>query len=65
MPRVKDAYNKEEFDVNIMKEMGEMGFLGCTIPDYGLPGISSTAYGKSQKLANSIFRFDKSPSRKS
>ena len=47
MPRVKDAYNKEEFDVNIMKEMGEMGFLGCTIPDYGLPGISSTAYGKS------------------
>jgi glutaryl-CoA dehydrogenase len=28
-----------------MKEMGEMGFLGCTIPEYGLPGISSTAYG--------------------
>jgi hypothetical protein len=29
-----------------MKEFGEMGFLGCTIKDYGLPGVSSTAYGK-------------------
>ena len=29
-----------------MKEMGDMGFLGCTIPDYDLPGISSVAYGK-------------------
>lgn len=45
MPRVQQGYNKEEFDINIMKEMGEMGFLGCTIPEYGLPGISSTAYG--------------------
>jgi len=28
-----------------MTEMGAMGFLGCTIPEYGLPGVSSTAYG--------------------
>ena len=46
MPRVLDAYNNENFDLKIMKEMGEMGFLGCTISDYGLPGLSSTAYGK-------------------
>jgi glutaryl-CoA dehydrogenase len=45
MPRVKEAYNKEHFDLNIMKEYGELGFLGCTIPEYGLPGVSSTAYG--------------------
>jgi len=45
MPRVKDAYNKEHFDREIMNEMGSMGFLGCTIPEYGLPGLSSTAYG--------------------
>lgn len=45
MPRVREAYNKEKFDVEIMKEMGEMGFLGCTISDYDLPGVSSTAYG--------------------
>lgn len=45
MPRVKDAYNKEHFDIDIMKEYGEAGFLGCTISDYDLPGVSSTAYG--------------------
>ena len=45
MPRVKDAYNKEHFDREIMNEMGAMGFLGCTISEYGLPGVSSTAYG--------------------
>ena len=46
MPRVKDAYNNESFDLKIMKEMGEAGFLGCTIKEYDLPGVSSTAYGK-------------------
>jgi glutaryl-CoA dehydrogenase len=45
MPRVTKAYNEESFDLDIMKEYGELGFLGCTIPDYGLPGVSSTAYG--------------------
>lgn len=28
-----------------MKEMGELGFLGCTIKDYDCAGVSSTAYG--------------------
>jgi len=46
MPRVREAYNKEHFDLEIMKEMGQLGFLGCTIDDYDLPGVSSTAYGK-------------------
>ena len=45
MPRVREAYNKEHFDTKIMKEMGELGFLGCTISDYDLPGVSSVAYG--------------------
>ena len=45
MPRVREAYNKEHFDTNIMKEMGELGFLGCTISEYDLPGVSSVAYG--------------------
>lgn len=39
------AYKDEHFDVEIMKEMGELGFLGCTIDDYDLPGVSSVAYG--------------------
>ena len=50
MPRVREAYNNEQFDLEIMKEMGEQGFLGCTIPDYDLPGVSSTAYGKCNRI---------------
>jgi glutaryl-CoA dehydrogenase len=45
LPRVTKAYQEEKFDVNIMREMGELGFLGCTIGDYDLPGVSSVAYG--------------------
>lgn len=45
LPRVVEAYKKEHFDVEIMKEMGELGFLGCTIDDYDLAGVSSVAYG--------------------
>ncbi len=46
MPRIRQAYNDEFFDTDILKEMGELGFLGCTLNSYDLPGISSTAYGK-------------------
>jgi glutaryl-CoA dehydrogenase len=53
MPRILKAYNEEKFDTTIMREMGEQGFLGCTINEYGLPGISSVAYGK--ELHNLIF----------
>jgi len=45
MPRIQQAYRDEKFDVEIMKEMGELGFLGCTIKDYDCAGVSSTAYG--------------------
>jgi glutaryl-CoA dehydrogenase len=43
---VTEGYQKEKFHVEIMQEYGELGFLGCTIPEYDLPGVSSTAYGK-------------------
>ncbi len=46
MPRIRKAYNEEKFDVEIMKEMGSLGFLGCTLKDYDLPGVTSVAYGK-------------------
>ena len=45
LPRVRKAYNDEHFDKEIMREYGAQGFLGCTISDYNLPGVSSTAYG--------------------
>lgn len=44
-PRVREAYNEERVDTQIMKELGERGFLGCTYTEFGLPGISTTAYG--------------------
>jgi len=45
MPRILEANRKERFDREIMNELGSLGFLGCTISEYDLPGISSVAYG--------------------
>lgn len=46
MPRVLEANRHETFDRSIFKEMGEMGFLGMTLPEeYGCAGVSYTAYG--------------------
>lgn len=45
MPRILDANRKEFFHREIMNELGELGFIGCTIDEYGLPGVSSVAYG--------------------
>ena len=45
MPRILEANRLERFDREIMNELGELGFMGCTIDEYGLPGVSSVAYG--------------------
>lgn len=55
MPRIVQANRNEVFDRNIMREMGEMGALGCTISGYGCSGVSSTAYGL---LAREVERVD-------
>ena len=44
-PGIIKANREEIFDRNIMKEFGEMGFLGATIKEYGCPGVSSVSYG--------------------
>jgi glutaryl-CoA dehydrogenase len=45
-PRVLKAFFEEETDPEIFREMGEMGFLGTTIPEeYGGLGSSYVAYG--------------------
>ena len=45
-PRVLRAFSNEETDPEIFREMGEMGFLGTTIPkEYGGLGSSYVAYG--------------------
>ncbi|KAJ1855237.1 hypothetical protein GGH12_003613 [Coemansia sp. RSA 1822] len=45
LPRVINATRTEHFDIEIMQEMGQMGFLGSTIDGYGCAGVSSVAYG--------------------
>ncbi|GAA5847472.1 hypothetical protein JCM9279_000497 [Rhodotorula babjevae] len=44
-PRVNEAYRNENFDREILSEMGELGLLGPTIDGYGCAGVSSVAYG--------------------
>ncbi|KAF9957459.1 hypothetical protein BGZ70_009500 [Mortierella alpina] len=45
MPRVTLANRNENFDREILSEMGELGLLGSTIEGYGCAGVSSVAYG--------------------
>jgi len=46
MPRVLEANRKEHFHTEIMREMGEMGLLGITVPEtYGGAGLGYVAYG--------------------
>jgi glutaryl-CoA dehydrogenase len=46
LPRVVGAYRDETFDPAIMRELGELGFLGATLPEtYGCANVSHVAYG--------------------
>ena len=45
MPRILEATRKSYFDREILREMGKLGFLGCTLSEYNLPGVSYVAYG--------------------
>jgi len=46
MPRVLTANREERFDREIMSELGELGLLGCTIPEkYGCAGVNNVVYG--------------------
>jgi len=46
VPIVKDYHRKGEFPLEIIKQLGELGFLGPTIPErYGGAGLNNTSYG--------------------
>jgi glutaryl-CoA dehydrogenase len=45
LPRVKHAFRHEHTDLEIFREMGELGLLGSTIEGYGCPGVDYTSYG--------------------
>ena len=53
--RVLDSFRNETFDKNIIKEMGLMGLLGCTINGYGCSGVNYISYGL---IAREIERVD-------
>ncbi len=44
-PRVLEANRNENFDPEIMREMGALGLLGSTINGYGCAGIGYVSYG--------------------
>ncbi len=55
-PRVVDAFRNERYDPAIVREMGELGLLGATIPErYGGAGLGYVAYGL---IAREIERVD-------
>jgi glutaryl-CoA dehydrogenase len=55
-PRVIAAYAAETTDVQIFREMGDLGLLGPTLPtDYGCAGASYVAYGL---IAREVERVD-------
>ncbi|EXL04924.1 acyl-CoA dehydrogenase [Aquamicrobium defluvii] len=45
MPRILDANRNEDFDLEVMKELADIGFLGANIEGFGCSGISYVAYG--------------------
>src|SRR5271170_6722753 len=55
-PRVLEAFRDESYDPAVIREMGELGLLGATIPEeYGGAGLGYVAYGL---IAREIERVD-------
>ncbi len=55
LPRIIQANRNEDFDTSIMREMGELGLLGCTIDGYGCVNVGHVSYGL---IAREIERVD-------
>ena len=56
MPRIKDAFRHEITDPAIFREMGELGFLGSTLPtEFGGAGLNYVCYGL---VAREVERID-------
>ena len=45
LPRVIEATRTQSFDPAIVREMGERGFLGINLRDYGFRGLNHVCYG--------------------
>ena len=55
MPRITEAYRHERFDTEIMQEMGQMGFLGLSLPE---PWGSAASYVSYGLVAREVERVD-------
>ncbi len=55
MPRVLEANRHERYDLSVVPEMGELGFLGATIEGYECAGVNHVCYGL---IAREIERVD-------
>ncbi len=56
MPRILEANRHERFDVEIMQELGSLGFLGATLPEqYGCAAVNYVSYGL---IAREVERVD-------
>ncbi|MBT7509902.1 MAG: acyl-CoA dehydrogenase [Rhodospirillaceae bacterium] len=59
MPVIVDWNRNETFDRDLMKEFGELGFLGGVLEGYGCPGLGHVAYGllcRELERADTAFR---------
>ena len=55
-PRVTAAYLNEDFDREILREMGSLGLIGATVPEeYGGAGLGYVSYGL---IARAVERVD-------
>ena len=54
-PKVLEGYRTEEFDRNIMREIGNVGLLGPTVEGYGCAGANYVSYGL---IAREVERVD-------
>lgn len=45
VPIVREAYNNATFPARLIREMGELGFLGANLEGYGCAGMNSVEYG--------------------
>jgi glutaryl-CoA dehydrogenase len=54
LPRVKDAYQKEETDPEIFREMGALGLLGPFIEGYGCAGMNYVCYGLAAREVEAV-----------
>lgn len=45
LPGIIEANRHEQFNPDLLRQMGELGFLGSTIKGHGCAGVSHVAYG--------------------